>query len=308
MVNAVLRSLARGRDRGTKDLAEASNASGQLAVRYSHPAWIVSRWLDRFGPVPTEALLRHNNRKPPVVVQPLAWTGEQLAGALMRSGIGFDAIGDDLGFAIHDSGPVTRLPGFAESGFLVQDPAQAQVVRFANFLPGSVVWDACAAPGGKSLVLSRRHRMLSSDIKHDRLQRVRSTAQRSGSGLSLFVADGRTPPLAGESLDGILLDVPCSATGAMARHPDARWRLSPRRIQLLAQLQAALLEGAASVLRRGGLLVYATCSLESEENEHQVNQFLERHPDYRRTADDLVVFPPDSGSDGAYAARLERAA
>jgi 16S rRNA (cytosine967-C5)-methyltransferase len=105
----------------------------------------------------------------------------------------------------------------------------------------------------------------------------------------------------------VLLDAPCSATGTFARHPDARWRLTPRRIATLARLQAELLEQAAGVIRPGGLLVYATCSLEPEENENQVNGFLERHAEFARTKPDLFVFPGDGGTDGAFAARLARA-
>ncbi|MBI4421893.1 MAG: RsmB/NOP family class I SAM-dependent RNA methyltransferase, partial [Gemmatimonadetes bacterium] len=203
---------------------------------------------------------------------------------------------------------VRALPEYSEGGFVVQDPAQALVVRFAAFSSGELVWDACGAPGGKARVLGERCRVVASDARQARLAPLVELAARGAARLFVLAADTRQPPFRNSSMDAVLLDVPCSATGTIARHPDARWRLTPRRIAAVAQLQRALLEGAATVPRPGGLLVYATCSLEPEENEQQVNDFLERHPDYRRTADDLSVFPADIGTDGAYAARLQRVA
>ena len=109
------------------------------------------------------------------------------------------------------------------------------------------------------------------------------------------------------SVDAVWLDAPCSATGLIARHPDARWRLSPRRIDVLRQLQHALLDGVAPVVRAGGLMIYSTCSLEPEENAQQVDAFLQRRPEYRRDRTDLAVLPTDTGSDGGYVAVLRRA-
>jgi 16S rRNA (cytosine967-C5)-methyltransferase len=93
----------------------------------------------------------------------------------------------------------------------------------------------------------------------------------------------------------------------MARHPDARWRLSPDHIQQLARLQTDILDGSAPIVRPNGLLVYVTCSLEAEENDEQVERFLEQHPEYTRAGEDLYIFPPDAGTDGGFAARLRRA-
>ncbi|MBI4499788.1 MAG: 16S rRNA (cytosine(967)-C(5))-methyltransferase RsmB [Gemmatimonadetes bacterium] len=306
LVNAVLRKLSATREATSP--SDAAGGHGSLAATHSHPEWLVERWVARFGAARTRALLEHNNQRPPLVIQPLRWSAERLAGALAGGGIAFDPVPGGLGFTVRGGERVARLPGFEAGAFVVQDPAQARVVQFTDFPAGSLIWDACAAPGGKSLVLAQRHRVIASDLKPDRLRKLRAAADRAAPGLAIFAADARTAPLRAASTDAILLDAPCSATGTLARHPDARWRLSPRRIALMARLQAELLEGVAVVLRPGGTLVYATCSLEPEENDAQVNAFLEKHAEYRRTADDLVVFPPDSGSDGAYAARLERAA
>ena len=130
------------------------------------------------------------------------------------------------------------------------------------------------------------------------------------------MADGRRPPL--HPVDAVLLDVPCLGTGTLARHPDARWRISRRALQSLVRLQSQLLEQTAPLVRPGGLLLYSTCSLEPEENRLQVERFLENHPEFRREAThalppdlltaegDLFALPQVHGIDGAYAARLRR--
>jgi len=294
MTNAVLRKLA---------ALQSEPATEPKDRGESHPEWLVHRWRQRFGPVRTMALLSHNDRRPQLVIQPARWDADALAGALTEARIAFQPVPGGAGFIIRDA-RVPDLPGYKEGSFVVQDPAQARVLEFANFPVGSTVWDACAAPGGKAAILSRNHRVLASDVRSDRLRRLQETIGRAGSGVATFLADARQPPLV--AADAVLVDAPCSATGTLARHPDARWRLTPRRIAGLTRLQRQLLEGVAGVVRPGGLLVYATCSLEPEENENQVNDFLDRHPEFRRSTGDLQVFPGDSGTDGAYAARLIR--
>jgi 16S rRNA (cytosine967-C5)-methyltransferase len=296
LVNAVLRKVASGQAK----LKDAS--AGKVN---SHPDWLVKRWRTHFGEGRTRQLVEHNDRRPPLVIQPVHWPAARLAGALEERGIPFEALGGDMGFAVHAAG-VRTLPGYREGAFVVQDSAQAKVLQFAAFPAGTLLWDACASPGGKSAVLSRNHRVIASDIRRERLKPLRETVDRASANIPLFMADAAAPPLRDSSMEAALLDAPCSATGTLARHPDARWRLSPRRIAALASLQKGLLDAVARIIRPGGLLVYATCSLEPEENQDQVNQFLQRHRDYERSVEDLFVFPGETGSDGAFASRLMR--
>lgn len=288
LVNAVLRKLA------TSPVKPPS-----------HPRWLVRRWEQAFGRERTAALLAHNDARPSLVIQPARWTAGQLGEALEKDGVRFTP--REAGFAV-EGARVEDLPGFNEGAFLVQDPAQSRVLEHAAFPEGALVWDACAAPGGKAVLLAQHARVVASDVSPPRLQRLKANAHRIAPGLAIFSADARRPPLADGSLDGVLLDAPCSATGTIARHPDARWKLTRHRIMLMVALQADLLDAIEPLVRPGGVLVYATCSLEPEENEQQVNGFLTRHPGFRRTADDLFVFPPESGTDGAFASRLERSA
>jgi 16S rRNA (cytosine967-C5)-methyltransferase len=200
---------------------------------------------------------------------------------------------------------------------VVQDPGANLVVRYADPAPGTNVADLCAAPGGKALALSGRVLYtLAADRSEVRLGLVRENARRTGRRLGLVVADAGHPPI--RELDMVLLDVPCTGTGTLARHPDARWRLDSSSPAELAAVQERLLEGAADSVRPGGLLVYSTCTLEPEENEEQVNAFLARRPDFRIEATgavpaeytdergQLVILPQRTAFDGAFAARMRR--
>ena len=298
LVNAVLRRLARD---GAPDLPPDID----LATRYSHPAWLVDRWIGRLGHDGTRALLEHNNRPPAVHLRPMGWDAARLGAALENAGVA--VVHTDYGMAVRGV-RIPELPGFADGGFIVQDASQAAVVAFADLPPGALVWDACAAPGGKAVALAAGRRVVAGERASDRLARLRETLRRAAPGVLVLAADAMRPPFAVEQFDAVVLDVPCSATGTFAKHPDARWRLEERDIGRLATRQAGLLRSAAETVRKGGLLVYITCSLEPEENLMQVDGFLDRDHRFRRTAADFALFPPTAGTDGAFAARLERVA
>jgi 16S rRNA (cytosine967-C5)-methyltransferase len=300
MVNAVLRRLA---EQPTQPGAEGT--ASDLAARYSHPAWLVARWVARFGRERTEALLRHNNTRPPLVVQPARWTDEMLAQAFDEGGVGWRAAPGGHGLIV-EGRQVRDLPGYAEGGFVVQDPAQAHLVSYAALPRGAMVWDACAAPGGKATLLSRWCRVIASDVRRPRFARLEQTVTRAAQDVTLMRADAQAPPFRDGALDAVFVDAPCSATGVMARHPDARWRITGATIEGAVALQRRLLDAVARVVRTGGMLVYLTCSLEPEENAEQVDAFLNRHPEFNREGDDLSLFPPDSGTDGGYGARLRK--
>ncbi|MGH7585488.1 MAG: RsmB/NOP family class I SAM-dependent RNA methyltransferase, partial [Gemmatimonadales bacterium] len=212
------------------------------------------------------------------------------------------------------------LPGFADGAFIVQDPSQALVARFAAPARGALVYDACAAPGGKSIALGKSAgRVVAGDRNWRRVRRLAENLDRAGSGREhAVVADALCPPLT--SADLVLLDAPCLGTGTLARRPDARWRIRPEHLGSLVTLQVRLLEACARLVPPGGILVYATCSLEPEENEDQVDRFLGAHPDFARepapafdtapltARGDLQLLPQEHGIDGAFAARLRRVA
>jgi len=308
-VNAMLRKLS------TNGAPSGSDAGS----RRSHPAWLILRWDARFGVDGTKDLLLWNDTPPPLVVQPARWTAEQLESAFRAEGLHVRTAPFGAGLVVEGRTP-TALPGFKEGGFVVQDPAQALVARFAEEPEGSTIYDACAAPGGKAIALGQRCKMLvAGDRNVARVRRLQQNITRAGcDGMYPIAADAEHPPIRGADL--VLLDAPCLGTGTFARHPDARWKVSARALEVIVQKQRELLEGVASAVKPGGLLVYATCSIEPEENELQVNSFLAAHPEFEREpspvaepawlspAGDLTLLPQVHGTDGAYAARLRRRA
>ncbi len=308
-VNAVLRRVQR----------EPGEPSTTTARRHSHPEWLVQRWHDRLGAEETDALLQAQNRRPPLVLQPAREELDTIADRLDREGVAWEPAPFGAGLVLSGGRP-RDLPGFAEGAFHVQDPAQALVCRFTDPPGGSTLYDACAAPGGKTIALGRRvGRVIAGDWRLTRIGRLRRNLQRAGGGNeTVVVADARTPPL--RPLDAVLVDAPCLGTGTLARHPDARWRVTPEGLAALSERQAEILRGVAHAVAPGGLLVYATCSLEPEENQEQVDRFLREHADFRREASrsippelltpdgDLTLWPQQHDTDGAYAARLRRVA
>lgn len=308
-VNQALRRVAR------------DDGQAQSGSEDTHPPWLAARWRQRFGPEETHRLMTWNDVRPPLTLQPARWDLATLRRALEDAGVAVSEAPFGAGLRI-GSGHPRALPGYEEGAFLVQDPAQALVVRFAAVPLGAAVYDACAAPGGKAVAMAGvGARVTAGDVRRERLDRLHHSVRRTGVAVHSVAADLLAAPFRADSWDVVLVDAPCSATGSMAHHPDARWRLSPGAIGRIAQRQAALLDAAARLVRPGGLLVYATCSIEPEENERQVEKFLQRHTALARrpvpdgvpaelmtSAGDFQSLPQRDGVDGAYAARLVRSA
>lgn len=322
LVNAVLRRIDRERDQRVDPAALARDDVDALALRHSHPRWLVERWLSQWGAEDTRRLLEHNNQEAPIVVRPFGLVREQLETALERSGVHVEdapLVPDSL--RLSGAGVLTQLGAWRHGWFFVQDPAATLVTRYAAFPPGVVVGDLAAAPGGKALELSRHAAtVVATDRSLPRLERLRENLTRLDvRNVFLVAMDARQPAV--KSLPAVLLDVPCTGTGTFRRHPDARWRLRMSDVAVLSVLQREMLESAAAIVERGGLLVYATCSLEPEENDEQVDAFLAAHPEWTLEPPPegsvpaevldrgrLRVLPQRHGTDGAFAARLRKIA
>jgi 16S rRNA (cytosine967-C5)-methyltransferase len=338
LVNAVLRRTDRDRqdgeqganERGDPERGERTglaieipaDATDALVLAYSHPRWLVSRWLSRWGAEQTERLLAANNGEAPVVARPYGVVREQLEAMLEGAGVqvhDVPLVPDSL--QLGGGASLTELGAFRQGLFFVQDPAATLVTRYAAFPDGARIADLCAAPGGKALELSRTaSAVFAADRSFSRLQRVLANARRlDARNVHVLVGDAREPAVS--SVDGVLIDVPCTGTGTFRRHPDARWRLKVSDVAVMGALQRSIIRAAATAVRPGGLLVYSTCSLEPEENDAQVDSFLADHPDWTLepppsgTVPDAVldagrlrVLPQQHGTDGAFAARLRRAA
>ena len=306
LVNAVLRRAAReGR---SPDLfpAFADDPVAHLSTWGSHPEWLVRRWVGRHPLATVRRLVELDNQPPAVTFRLLAGSAE--GGAEVP---GLAPHPDRPEMATLAEGTPAEVIGSGEA--IAQDPAASAVVDYVSRGLEGPALDMCAAPGGKTVGLwfaSSARPLIAADVNLARLRRVRTLARSVGADPLLVVMDGRRPALRGAR--AILLDAPCSGTGVLRRRPDARWRLRPERIAALVQLQRELLVAAAELLEPGGILAYATCSLEPEENEAQVEWFLAARPEFARDpegpsgGDDLHVWPWDSGSDGAYASRLRK--
>jgi 16S rRNA (cytosine967-C5)-methyltransferase len=319
LANAVLRRIDRERD--ALDIVLPADLTDSLALEYSHPRWIVARWLARFGEQDTRALLAANNTEAPLVARPYHVVREQLEAMLESAGVETTDAPLVADSVVLTGGvtSLTELGAFKQGLFHLQDPASTLVTRYACVATGSTVADLCAAPGGKSLELARvAGTVFAGDASRTRLLRVRENVKRlDATNIFPFVADATAPAL--RDMDAVLVDVPCTGTGTFRRHPDARWRLKASDLAVLPAAQRAILNAAAMVVRPGGLLIYSTCSLELEENDEQVARFLAEHPDWTLEAPPegvvpasvldgglLRVLPQLHATDGAFAARFRR--
>lgn len=318
LTNAVLRRL--DRERESLALPVPTDPLDALALAHSHPRWLVARWVARWGADETEQLLAANNREAPVIVRPYGIVREQLEATLESAGVHVEdapLVRDSI--ALSSPASFTELGAFRQGLFFVQDPASTLVTQYACVPAGYTVADLCAAPGGKTLELSRSARLvIAADRSLPRAMRIAETVHRvEARNIVPVVADALAPPFV--SVDAVLLDVPCTGTGTFRRHPDARWRLKPSDVAVTGTTQRVMMRSAARLVRPGGLLIYSTCSLEPEENDAQVEGFLAEHSDWTLEpppegvvpptvldAGRLRVLPHRHGADGAFAARLRR--
>lgn len=323
LVNAVLRRM----DRESAELAAATPESlgardpvDALALRYSHPRWLVARWVGRWGAEQTENLLERNNMEAPVTVRPYGIVREQLEAMLDAAGIQTEEVPllrDSI--TLRGAGSISELGAFRQGLFFVQDPAATLVSDYAGIPAGWNVADLCAAPGGKALELARSAKsVFAFDRSAARLPRILGNIERlDAKNIFVGIADARRPAI--REMDAVLIDVPCTGTGTFRRHPDARWRLRISDLAVMAALQRAIIRAAAEVVRPGGLMIYSTCSLETEENDSQIESFLSDNrawslepppgdsvPSAVLDAGRLRVLPHIHGTDGAFAARLRR--
>lgn len=317
LVNAVLRRVKEDGDGPGLFPDPELDPAGHLAAWGSHPRWMVERWLERWPFLEVARLLEADNRVPDLTLVPLDRSPEEASEALAAAGLETERVPGTACLRLPSGTDPTSALAVLPS--IIQDPAANLVVDYADLPPGTKVADLCAAPGGKALALSRRASYtVAADRSDVRMRMVRDNARRTGARLGLVVADAARPPF--RALDAVVLDVPCTGTGTLRRHPDGRWRLSPDAVAELARVQHRLLRAAAPLVRPGGHLVYSTCTLEPEENEDQIETFLKEHPefsmepteavspDFRDARGFLRVLPQDTGFDGAFAARLRRAA
>ena len=339
LVNAVLRRAAAEAKVSGKALqallpAEASSAE-RWGILHSHPTWLVERWIAQFGKDRCLMLLEANNRPARLSCAVLDAASVAAVEESLR-GSGFEGLpGRWLQTALTLSGGnLTTAEAFRQGKITLQDEASQMVAHLVDARPGQIALDLCSAPGGKTLLLARAvgasGMVIAGDLYDHRLRSVREQLARTRTENVVLLALNATGPLPFQGrFSRILVDAPCSGTGTLARNPEIRWRLEPQDVADAHVRQTAMLRQALALLAPGGRLVYATCSLEPEENEEVVNEALSGNEQVRVAAagPDVLLphlrpgvpaaslfdrdgffrtFPPESGTDGFFAAALER--
>ncbi len=296
----------------------------QLAVKYSFPEWLITRWLEAWGASETEKLCAAFNRLPDfdLRINERKISVDEFEAMLTKEMISFERSAVFSRFVkVADIQKIAELDWFAKGFCSVQDESALMPVKLLELKTGESLLDACAAPGGKlTAVLEQGTPRLFSvavDSDGNRLSTVIENTNRLGLERPVMVmADARRLPLRSK-FDKILLDVPCSGLGTIRKHPDIKWRRSIDEIMGFQKLQLEILEEAAGLLRAGGRMVYSTCSIDPAENEYVINMFLEKHKDFQIAAPgkELAAFTDENNMvrtsphrhkmDGSFAVALE---
>ena len=322
-VNALLRQVARS---SPDSLAQPNDPIEALAIRSSFPSWLIQRWIKRYGMNEAGALANAMNQRPPTTVRvnSLKTTREALEARLLKQKISSrpTRYAPD-GLLLEDAPPLVSLDAFREGFLTAQDEASILVSHLVDPQPGETVADVCSAPGTKATHLAQlmgnKGRIIAMDPHPSRLKLVAESCHRLGVEIVECHAgsvEALAPRFAG-ICDRVLVDAPCSNLGVIRRHPDVKWRRRESDLEALQTVQLSILGAAAELVRPGGLLVYATCSLEPEENEFVVARFLAERPGFYldpptqffepfEPSGFLRLTPSQHGTDGFSAARLRR--
>lgn len=301
VVNAVLRrATADARIAGReldKLIPEGAAAEERLGILYSHPSWLITRWIRAFGEKRAIALLDANNRPAPATC---AVVDAQAAGRIEESlrKSGFEVTpGRWLRGALRISGGNPAATNAYRGGEInFQDEASQMVAHLVDARNSQTVLDACAAPGGKTMILSRAVGpggcVIAGDLHEHRLRIIRQQLRRTGiQNVDLLGLDARQPFPFSSGFDRVLIDAPCSGTGTLSRNPEIRWRLKPNDLNQAHNSQAAMLRNALAAAAAFGRVVYSTCSLEPEENELVISESLARSPEWRVISGEEALAP-----------------
>ncbi|MDO5783662.1 MAG: 16S rRNA (cytosine(967)-C(5))-methyltransferase RsmB [Eubacteriales bacterium] len=294
-VNGVLRAVVRSADHLPQP--NCATKAEYYALRYSHPQWLVERYLKQFGLKQTRLLLEADNQPAPTIlrVNTLRADTEQVLAELAQQGVQVQKHSTIPNCLVASgTGSIEKLPAFAEGRVTVQDGASQMSVYALDPQPGSKVLDCCAAPGGKSFFIAAYMKntgtVVSCDIFDHKLQKIREGADRLGlTGIQTELQDASVfRPEWEEQFAYVLCDVPCSGMGIIRKKPEIRYK-DEKALRSLPAIQSAILENACRYVQPGGTLVYSTCTLLQEENEDTVNWFVQAHPEFEKEAFSLPV-------------------
>lgn len=283
-----------------------TNFAEELGIIYSYPNWIIELWLEQLGLEETRELCRWYNESPSIDlrINPLKTSLIEVETTLQDQGIRVTRIANlPQALRLDNSiGNITKIPGFDQGWWSVQDSSAQLVTHLLDPQPGEVIVDLCAAPGGKTThiaeLMGDNGVVWACDKTDSRLKRLRENQARLQlKSIQIYTGDSRNFDQLDAKCDRVLLDAPCSGLGTLHRRADARWRHNPAQIKALAKLQGELLETSANLVKNGGILVYATCTLNPVENEEIINNFLRKNPRWKidKIDGNLGVIPTDEG-------------
>lgn len=324
LTNAIMRNLQRDIDNLPKPSFD--DRTKLIATTFSHPEWLVERWTERLGEREAFQLMQANNKRPAYSIRAnnLRTKTKNFKLRMNKHDVPFTESDWLPGYFEVDSVAPFITKGWLKKGFCqVQDIAAG----FAPFLldpqSGEEIYDLCAAPGTKSIIMSdlmeAEGSILAVDVSSERLEKLAASAL-SYHAENIRVRRADVTELELDKADGVLLDAPCTGTGVLSKRADLRWRRDKEGLQNAVELQAKLLDSAAKMVKKGGRLVYSTCSLEEEENMEQVMNFLDRNDNFEMQTvegyvpDEVIVhgglayqtFPHKHGCDGHFGVLLKR--
>lgn len=322
VVNGVMRNILRNLT-SLRYPPRDEDLALHFSVLYSHPLWMVKRFLARYGETETEELLAANNHRPMLTlrVNTFVTTLEEVTKTLNEAEIKWEPSPiHSQSILINSLRDVRSTPLFNDGMVTIQDASASLVVQLARPAPGMTVFDLCAAPGGKAVhaaeLMKNQGRIVALDKYESKLALINDNALRAGVSIIESVEGDAREFQSDVLADLVLVDAPCSGMGTVSKKPDIKWRRTLDDIRAMAKLQAQILQHASTLVKVGGTLVYSTCTTEPEENSAVVAAFLEQNPDFTLDRADNYVDasvvkegmiqtqPHRHRSDGAFAARL----
>lgn len=324
LINAALRRAVREPD--YDPAANIHDPFERVAVKHSHPLWLIKRWADWLGLEETEKFAASNNLAPPVAFRIVRKNeeGEAVLDELRAAGAQVEA-SRIVPEAWRVAGAAALVRELALAGRIyIQDEASQLVAHVLDAQEGERILDACAAPGSKTTHIAERANdralVVAGDLHRHRIRvLVESCARQNLKSVLAVVHDAAGAlPFASSTFDRVLVDVPCTGTGTLRRNPEIRWRITEQDILALQAAQLRILRNSAKAVGRGGRLVYSTCSVEPEENEHVVARFLKEERGWKQVQAGVAArlqsedgaartWPQRDGADGFFIAALERA-
>lgn len=329
-VNGVLRNISRSKD-NMQYPDKAKQPLQFLSVVYSHPEWIVEKWLGEYGFKFTEQLLDANNQVPHFTIRTnrLKTDRESLSKILEQEGIEYsDGLYNKEALYIKGTSAIESRESFQQGLYQIQDESSMLAGHALNPQPGDFIIDICSAPGGKTThaaeLMNNKGKIIARDIHEHKLDLIQQSCKRLGINIvetELFNAKELDRKLVGKA-DKVILDAPCSGLGVLRRKPDLKWKKTPDNFDELSKLQQQILSKAAEYVKSKGVLLYSTCTINKSENIKVVEAFLKSREDFyledlsqllpdnleseTKTKGYVEIFPNIHGIDGFFIARLRR--